>query len=79
MHRGERELTVGWANPKAAESVVEVLVLVRQTLTISSTATRKGASRSAMESDSGGEGNEEGMADLATPFGGRVRGGGIWA
>jgi hypothetical protein len=33
---------VGWANPKAAESVVEVLVLVRQTLTISSTATRKG-------------------------------------
>ena len=74
MHRGERELTVGWANPKAAESVVEVLVLVRQTLTISSTATRKGASRSAMESDSGGEATEEDMALVATPWGARLGG-----
>ena len=74
VHRGERELTVGWANPKAAESVVEVLVLVRQTLTISSTATRKGASRSAMESDSGGEATEEDMALVATPWGARLGG-----
>lgn len=29
VYRGERELTVGWANPLKVESVVEVLVLVR--------------------------------------------------